>query len=82
MNTRDMMQAEILMLLNQLDDEALEEVLGSVRQRAGCDGQLTCAECDLSTAAESCKLLLSMDRWERKGYLRWMKARHPEIRLD
>jgi hypothetical protein len=82
MNTRDTMQAEILMLLNHLDVGALEDVLGTVRQKAGRDGQLACAECDLCAAAESCKLLLSMDRWERKGYLRWMKAKHPEIRAD
>jgi hypothetical protein len=78
MNSRDLMQAKILLLLNQLHDNAIEEILATVRRMAGCTDEGECDACELNTAAETCKLLLTMDKWERKGYLRWMKAKYPE----
>jgi len=83
MRKRDLMQAEILVLLEQLSDTDIEEALASVRQKISCSqANMTCESCDLATAAETCRLLLTMDKWERKGYLRWMKAKHPEVNLD
>ena len=82
MNHRDLMQAKILLLLNQLSDHDIEEILASVRRMAGCAAEIACDACELNTAAETCKLLLTMDKWERKGYLRWMKAKYPEAFIE
>ena len=73
---RDLMQAEILLLLDQLGDEDLEKTLCLLRQKTNRD--CSRESCDLTTAAETCRLLLTMDSLERKGYLRWVKSRHRE----
>ncbi|GEM_PF-4802127 len=83
MSSRELLQAEILARLNQLSEGDLGKILSRVQEKAACgDNVNICKTCDLSEAAEICRLLLSMDRWERKGYLRWMKAKHPESDLN
>lgn len=83
MRKRELMQAEILVFLEKLSYTDIEEVLAIVRQKISCSQvNMTCETCDLAAAAETCRLLLTMDKWERKGYLRWMKAKHPEATLS
>jgi hypothetical protein len=82
MNKRNLMEAEILRLVACLDDETLEEFVALAMQKAGCRAEANCDPCSLKAASASCHRLSTIEQVERKGYLRWMKAKHPELRIE